>query len=152
MQKKNYSINVEAPALQAYDIMLGLSNKKSYEAWTAVFNASSTFEGSWDKGAKILFIGTGADGKRGGMVSEIAENQPGSFVSIRHIGMLEGDNEITEGPQVEAWSGSHENYTFTESNGITNITVEVDVVEEYADYFNNTYPNALIKLKEIIEK
>ena len=36
--------------------------------------------------AKIMFVGTDEQGKRGGMISEIAENKPGEFVSIRHLG------------------------------------------------------------------
>jgi len=28
----------------------------------------------------------------------------------------------------------------------------MDTIDEYLDYFNNTYPNALNKLKEVAEK
>ena len=85
------------------------------------------------------------------MVSEIAENIPNRFVSIRHYGILKGDIEITTGEEVEKWAGGLENYTFEEHNGITTVTVEVDVVEEFTDYFLTTYPKALNKLKSILE-
>mgnify|MGYP006174362993 CR=1 FL=1 len=63
------------------------------------------------------------NGKKGGMVSEIVEHKPASFVSIRHYGFLDGDTEITTGEQVEQWAGGHENYSFEENNGITTVIV-----------------------------
>lgn len=67
------------------------------------------------------------------MVSEIVAHQPAKFVSIRHYGFLEGDNEITTGEQVEKWAGGHENYSFEENNGNTTVTVDLDTIEEYLD-------------------
>ncbi len=89
--------------------------------------------------------------KKGGMISEIAENIPSKFVSIRHYGILDGDHEITSGEQVEKWAGSLENYSLTKNNGVTTVEVELDTDDNYADYFNNTWPKALNKLKEISE-
>lgn len=152
MEKIQFKKEINASAQKVYETMLGLKNKASYEHWTAAFNPTSTYEGSWDNGSKILFVGTDENGKKGGMVSEIVAHQPAEFVSIRHYGFLDGDNEITTGEQVEKWAGGHENYSFQESNGVTTVTVEMDSVDEYLDYFNNTYPKALDKLKEISEE
>lgn len=152
MQKVQFKKEINASAKKVYETMLGLQDKTTYEQWTAAFNPTSTYEGSWNKGAKIYFIGTDENGKRGGMISEIAENIPSEFVSIKHNGILDGENEITSGEQVEQWAGGHENYRFQENNGVTTVTVEMDTVDDYLDYFNNTYPNALDKLKEISEK
>lgn len=152
MKKVQFKTEINAPITKVYITMLGLDNKATYEAWTAEFNPTSTFEGSWEKGSKILFIGTGEDGERGGMIAEVAENIPNKFVSIRHYGLLKGDTEITSGEEVEKWAGELENYWFEEHNGITSVTVEVGVSDEYMDYFQTTYPKALQKLKEITEK
>lgn len=152
MKKVQFKTDIHAPAALVYNAMLGLSDIQTYEQWTAEFNAGSTYEGSWTKGSKILFIGTGENGEKGGMVAEIAENMPGRFVSIRHYGILKGDQEITSGPEVEKWAGGLENYTFEESNGITTITIDVDITEDFADYFNATWPKALAKLKELCEQ
>ncbi|UGS22858.1 SRPBCC domain-containing protein [Flavobacterium channae] len=152
MKKIQFKKEINASAQKVYETMLGLKNKASYEYWTAAFNPTSTYEGSWDNGSKILFVGTDENGKKGGMISEIVAHQPAEFVSIRHYGFLDGDTEITTGEQVEKWAGGHENYSFQENNGITTVTVEMDSVDEYLDYFNNTYPIALDKLKEISEQ
>ena len=152
MKKLQYKIDIKASAKKAYNTMLGLDNKETYEEWTAIFNPTSTFEGNWEKGSKIYFVGTDENGKRGGMVSEIADNIHSKFISIRHYGILDGENEITSGPQVEKWAGGLENYSFEEHNGLTTITVETEADDEYLDYFETTWPKALDKLKELSEK
>lgn len=152
MQKLQFKKDINASAQKVYDTMLGLKDKSTYEYWTKTFNPTSTYEGSWDKGNKILFTGVDENGKRGGMVSKVVDNQSAQFVSIMHLGFVDGDVEVTTGEQVEKWAGGHENYTFTERDGITSVTVDLDTVEEYIEYFNTAYPVALEKLKEISEK
>lgn len=152
MEKIQFTKEINAPAQKVYETMLGLNDKSTYEFWTSVFNPTSTFEGSWDKGSKIYFTGVDENGQRGGMISEIEEHQPAEFVLIRHYGFLMGDTEVTTGEEVEKWAGGHENYSFQENNGITTVTVEMDSVADHLDFFNTTYPTALDKLKEVAER
>ncbi|MFN8255994.1 MAG: SRPBCC domain-containing protein [Bacteroidales bacterium] len=149
--KAQFKVNINAPASKVFDIMLGISHKSTYEQWAALFNPTSTYEGSWNKGSKILFIGTNEKGEKGGIVSEIFDNIPNRFVSIRHLGLFKDGVEITEGPEVEKWANGFENYTFEENYGITTVTVDLDTPEVFLDYMNQTYPKALDKLKEICE-
>lgn len=151
MQKLEFNEQIKASSKRVYETMLGLNDINTYQQWTAEFNPTSTYEGSWKKDEKIYFIGTDENGKRGGMVSEIAENIPYQFVSIRHYGILDGENEITSGEQVEKWTGGLENYTFKENNGVTTVKVEMDTTDDFIAYFKNTWPKALNKLKKIVE-
>ncbi len=151
MKKLQYTVSINAPATKIYDFMLGISNKSTYEQWTAMFNPTSTYEGTWEKGNKILFIGENENGEKGGMVSKIADNIPNKFVSIQHYGLVQGGNEITEGPEVEKWANGFENYTFEENDGVTIVIVDLDTTEDFVNYMNETYPKALDKLKEICE-
>ena len=152
MEKLQFTVNIDAPVTKIYDFMLGINNKSTYEQWTCLFDPTSTYEGSWIKGNKILFIGVDEKWEKGGMVSKIVENIPNQFVSIQHYGLLKDNKEITEGPEVEKWASGFENYTFKESNGTTTITVELDTTEDLLEFMNQTYPRALEKLKEICEK
>lgn len=151
MNKLQFKVDINAPLDKVYDTMLGLSDKSTYEQWTALFNPTSSYEGSWHKGTRIHFVGIDENGEKGGMVSEIAENIPGKFVSIKHIGLLVAGKEILEGPDVEKWTGGFENYSFKESHGISEVVVEIDAMEDFESYMNESYPKALNKLKEIIE-
>ena len=161
MKKLQFKVSINAPVTRVYDFMLGISSKSTYEQWTSLFNPTSTYEGSWDKGSKILFIGVDEKGEKGGIVSRIAENIPNRFVSIQHYGLVKAGKEITEGPEVEKWANGFENYTFEENNarpddpvgrGTTTVTVDLDTTEDFLDYMNQTYPKALDKLKELCEK
>lgn len=152
MEKLTFKVVIHAPAHQVYDLMLGISNKSTYQQWTALFNPTSTYEGQWKKGGKMLFIGTDDKGEKGGIVSEIMDNIPNQFVSIRHYGLVNGNEEITEGPEVEKWANGFENYTFTENKGITELKVDLDTTQEFMEYMNENYPKALNKLKEMCEK
>src|SRR3989338_6329650 len=152
MKKLQFKVSIQAPASTIYDVMLGISHKSTYEEWTSSFNPTSTYEGSGDKGKKILLVGVDEKGEKGGMVSRIAENLPNRFVSIQHYGLYKADKEITEGPEVEKWANGFENYTFEENDGTTTVTVDLDTAEDFLAYMNEAYPKALDKLKELCEK
>ena len=152
MKKLQFRVSIHAPVTKVYDLMLGIKSRSTYEQWTSLFNPTSTYEGSWVKGNKILFVGVDEKGEKGGMVSEIAENIPSQFVSIRHYGLLTADKEITEGPEVEKWANGFENYSFEENNGTTSVTVDLDTTEDFVGYMNEIYPKALGKLKEMCEQ
>ena len=149
MEKIKFETTINAPVEKVYKIMI---DDKSYREWTSIFNKYSHYKGTWEKGSKILFIGCDDDGNTGGMVSMIKENIPNKFISIKHLGILQGEKEITSGPEVEGWGDALENYTFMDDNGKTIVKVEMDSNQEFKEYFETTWPRALDKLKEISEK
>jgi uncharacterized protein YndB with AHSA1/START domain len=143
-----------------FQILLNASKEKvwnslwedaNYRAWTSAFAEGSCAESDWKKGSKILFT----DGKGSGMVSVIEEMIPNDFMSFRHDGMVKDGVEDMEIGKTQGWAGSHENYTLKEVNGETELTVEMEglgMSTEMLDYFNDAWPKALAKLKEIAEK
>ena len=146
----HYEIKINTAPETVYAMMIA---DPTYREWTSVFNETSHFRGSWDKGSRILFVGCDAEGNEGGMISRIKENVKGKFISIEHIGELKGKEEITSGPSVESWAGALENYTFEDVDGVTLLKIDMKGgVVAYADYFNTTWPKALEKLKEICER
>ena len=44
-----------------------------------------------------------------------------------------------------------ENYTLRESGGRVTLTIEMDTVDSYKQYFEDTWPKALAALKELSE-
>lgn len=148
-KKLHFEISINASASKVFGTML---SEKHYPEWTAVFNPASRFEGSWDKGSEIIFLGTDKDGNTGGMYSRIRENIPNRFLSIEHLGMIQNGEKITSGPEVDEWAGALENYMFTETNGTTLLSVNLDSNEEYRGYFEETWPGALKVLKRICEE
>jgi uncharacterized protein YndB with AHSA1/START domain len=145
----HFEVTVGTTADKVYHTML---DDNTYSEWTSVFDPTSHFKGSWEKGSKILFLSSDNDGALRGMVSRIKENVPIRFLSIEHVGIVEKGKETLSGKKVTEWAGALENYTFTEKNGTTLLEIDVDVNEKYRSYFEVTWPKALDKLKEICEK
>jgi uncharacterized protein YndB with AHSA1/START domain len=145
----HFEVLINASGDKVYRIML---DKKHYSDWTSEFNPDSHYKGSWEKGSKILFIGTDKDGRTGGMVSRIKENIPGRFVSIEHVGILKDGREISAGSEIESWAGALENYTFSDQDGTTLLSVDCDTAEEFVSYFSESWPRALNRLKKICEE
>ena len=127
---------------------------ETYKEWTGAFHPGSTYEGSWDKGSKIKFVSED-DGKLSGMFSQIVENIPHEYVSIEHLGEIIDGKEDTTSEGAKQWSGSHENYRFTEKDGTTTLDVELiggNVSDEMTKMFDGMWPQSLQKLKEICER
>ncbi|NWF90348.1 MAG: SRPBCC domain-containing protein [Ignavibacteriaceae bacterium] len=149
MEKLHFKIEIDAPKEKVWNTML---EDKTYRIWTEAFAPGSHYVGSWEKGSKILFLGPGENGKLGGMVSKIKENRKYDFLSIEHLGMVNDGKEDTSSDEVKNWAGALENYTFKEKNGKTEVVVEMDSNENYSEMFNDMWPKALKKLKELAEK
>ncbi len=150
MSKLIFSIIINAPREKVWDAML---SDATYREWTAPFNPGSRYDGNWEKGSKIKFIGADPEtGKEfGGMYAEIAENRLHEFVSIKHLGEIGADG--TEIPWPGPEEAGFENYTFTDKNGSTEVLVELSgIPDQWKQMMNDTWPKALEKLKEIAER
>lgn len=145
----HFEIEINAPVSKVYKLML---EDETYREWTYVFSPGSYYKGTWEKDSKILFLGPGKDGLEGGMVSRIQENIPNKYVSIEHNGFYSNGQEITTGPEVEAFAGATENYSFEEKDGKTYLQVDMESSGEFRDYFEKIWPKALETLKNICER
>jgi len=147
-ERVHYEIMINANIERVYNSMIG---EKEYAEWAGVFNPTSHFKGSWEKGSKILFLGYAQDGSVGGMVSRIREHIPKRFISIEHLGVVENGKEVLCGPEVDIWAGALENYTFIQQEDKTLLLVDTDTTEQFKSFFEDTWPKALQKLKSICE-
>ena len=144
MKTLHFEVAIRAPRARVWQVMLA---PDTFRTWTAVFMPGSYYEGSWDQGAKIRFLGPEGEG----MTAEIAENRRHEFVSIRHLGLIQGGVDDTESPEARAWAPAYENYTFTEQDGVTTVRIDTDTTEDFESMFQDLWPQALSKLKEICE-
>lgn len=144
MTTQQFEILIEAPREHVWRTML---RSPTYERWTATFCEGSRFEGSWDEGQTIRFLGP--DGR--GMVAEIAKHRPSEFVSLRLLGMIHQGVEDTTSEEVRAWAPCFENYTFSDEAGGTRVRVDVDVFGTHEDWMAQTWPKALQSLRAVCE-
>ncbi|HUS03864.1 MAG TPA: hypothetical protein VMY77_19120, partial [Chitinophagaceae bacterium] len=91
------------------------------------------------------------DGKGSGMVSKIESKKQNEFMSFKHLGEVKDGVEDTTSEKVKPWSGVMESYSLKETGGITTLTVDMDIVEDFKDYFMKTFPLALEQVKKLAE-
>lgn len=147
MEKNEYRITINAPREKVWET---LWNDETYRAWTAPFAEGSNAKTDWKKGSKVLFL----DGNNQGMVSTIAENIPNEHMSIKHLGIVKDGVEDYDSEESKKWGNSFENYTLKAVNGGTELVVDMSadsIPADYKDYFAQTWPKALNKLKELAE-
>ncbi len=145
MADLKFHTHINAPREKVWHAML---DDAPYREWTMPFFPGSYYLGDWSQGSTMRFLGPGENGEQdGGMYATIEENRAPEFVSIRHRG------EIRDGVEVPWESNGFENYTFEEKDGGTLVTVDMlNTPDEYAPVFNEAWPKALEKLKEVAQR
>jgi uncharacterized protein YndB with AHSA1/START domain len=145
MKTLEYQIDINASKEKVWNTMLQL---ETYQQWTEVSWPGSSYEGEWKQGAAMRF---GAPGQ-GGTYAELREVRPYEHIHAEHTasinpdGSLDRDSEMAKG-----WVGTTESYTFTENNGTTALTVHIKTNPDWAPMFDEGWPPALKKLKELCE-
>ncbi len=145
MEKHEFKTTINASRDKVWDI---LWNEDNYRQWTSVFAEGSSVETDWNEGSKVLFV----DGKGNGMVSMIAVKRPVEYMSFKHLGFIMDGVEDTTSEKVKPWVGAMENYTLRQNDEKTELVVDIDLTDEYKDYFLKTWPQALEKVKAMAEK
>jgi len=144
MKKTFFSIDINAPKEKVW---YSLWDDANYQNWTSAFSEGSAAISDWNQGSKIYFIGPNG----AGMSSKISIKKPFDTMAFIHISELKDFKEIPPTDETKSWSGSEERYDLTENNGITTVNVTIDIVDQFAEYFNQAFPKALQKVKEIAE-
>lgn len=144
LKRLQWSVDIAAPAAKVYQMLVG---PESYKQWTSAFGDGLYFEGSWRQGQRIRFLTSSGHG----VTSEIAENRPNEFLSVRHLGYIDDDGvEDTSSDAILAWAPAYENYTFTATPQGTRLTVEQDITEDF-ESMPEAWPKALATLKALCE-
>jgi len=125
---------------------------ETYRQWAEVFHEGSYYEGGWATGDSIRFLGPDSEGSEGGMIGFIDVARPEEFLSIEYTGMINKGVEDFSSDIARKFHGMHENYTFSENNGVTTVAVDLDTIDEFGDMFEGMWPPALDRLKQIAER
>ena len=146
MKKLEFKIDINASAKKVWDTMLNL---ETYNEWVSVSWPGSTYQGQWKKGETLKFISPG----QGGTLATIVDIRPNEYVLAKHIGVINPDGSEDKTSEIaKGWIGTTESYTLTEKNGKTELRVDINTYPEWEKMFNDGWPSALKKLKELAEK
>lgn len=144
MKTLKFSVHIAAPKEIVWNV---LWENESYKRWSAAFQEGSYAVTDWREGSKVLFMSPSGSG----MHSMITRKIPNEMMSFKHLGVLKDGVELENDDEGRKWSGALENYYLTEEDGITELKVEVDTVDEYVPHFEKAFPLALKKVKELAE-
>ena len=149
MKKLNLEIHINASQEKVWDT---ITDDKKYREWTSVFQPTSYFEGGWNTGDKINFVGVDEKGEKGGMVSEIAESRKPKYISIRHLGYMQNGVEDTTSDAVKKGAPTYEIYTIEKDGEGSKFILMQDIEDQYEEMFGEMWPKAIEKIKEISER
>lgn len=140
MNQMHFSVDINAPREKVWKV---LWDDATFRDWTSPFSATSHAVSDWNEGSPVQFL----DGSGSGMSAIIEKKRPGEFMSFRHIAEIKDGHEQPPA----AWSGAHEDYTLTGSNGKTTLNVDLDAAEEHRKMFEEAFPKALQRVKALAE-
>lgn len=96
-------------------------------------------------------MGPDEEGNIGGMASRITENIPQEVLSIEHYGVVNNGVVDTNEESIKMWAPAYETYRFSQADAGTDLRVEMKMNESFDDYFNETWPLALVHLRDLCE-
>ena len=118
----------------------------TFRDWASIIDPETYKVGDLQEGNEIQFISTA----NGYGVTSLAETvRPGEFLRLRHRADTQETGSREREPQ---WTGSAETYTLAEEDGVTTLAVAIGVPPELEEYFEDAYPKALQRVKELAER
>jgi hypothetical protein len=140
MTTLHFSVLINAPKATVWDV---LWSEEGYRSWTSEFAEGSFAETDWKEGSSVHFLTP----KGEGMFSRIKTRKEEEQMTFEHLGEIKDGKE-----EPKEWAGAIEDYQLREEEGITQLAVSVDANLEFHDYFKDSFPRALNKVKELAEK
>jgi uncharacterized protein YndB with AHSA1/START domain len=144
LRKLQFKTKIHAPRERVWKT---LWEDATYRKWTAVFSEGSYAETDWKEGHPVKFLSAAGDG----MNSVIRRMVPNEYMSFEHIGTIRNFEVQPPDDDTKKWSGSHENYRLKESDGITELEVEVEVTDDFGDYMSDVFPKSLEIVRQLSE-
>lgn len=145
IRKHTFTIEIDANASKVWKVLF---DDQTYRIWTGVFCEGSYFTGDLKPGSRVHFLSPNG----GGMYSDIVFCTLNQSVYFQHLGEIKDFVEQPIDEVTEKWSGSFENYILTEKEGKTQLLVEMDLTVDHLTYFEEAFPKALSRVKELSEQ
>lgn len=144
MQRQEYSVSVAASKERVWSVLWG---DETFKDWAGIIDEGQYMLGELAEGKKVHFLSASGYG----VVSLIERLIPNEYVSIRQLADLKDGKEQPFANKEQDWAGGQESYSLHEADGLTTLTVALDVPGEHAAEFESTMPRALRRIKELAE-
>ena len=137
-----FSIEIEAPREKVWQT---LWEDTTLRDWGNIIDEGLHMVGEMAEGSEVQFI----SGSGYGVTSVIEKLIPHEYIAFKQVAdtMDSGKQE-----REKEWTGGMESYELIEKNGITNLTVKIDVPPGQEEIFKDRFPKALERVKILAEK
>ncbi|WP_348797714.1 SRPBCC domain-containing protein [Flavobacterium adhaerens] len=144
MKTLEFTISIEATREKVWKV---LWDDATYRDWASVFCEGTYAVSNWNQGDSIQFLTP--DGS--GMNSVIFKKVDCEYMAFKHLSDIKEFKVLPVEENIEGWSEAMETYSLSSNGTGTLLVGTMDLVEEYIDYFETTFPKALARIKEISE-
>ncbi|TDW46398.1 activator of Hsp90 ATPase-like protein [Flavobacterium sp. 270] len=145
METLEFTIRIKASKEKVWSV---LWDDETYKKWTAVFCEGSHAVSDWNEGDKIYFMSPNGEG----MSSVIERKIPNEYMAFKHVGEVKDFKELPTDPETQKFNGAMETYRLIPDDEFITLTVQIDLIEQYMDYFKEAFPKSLEVIKELSEQ
>ncbi|MGH2538323.1 MAG: hypothetical protein ACRDHL_13080 [Candidatus Promineifilaceae bacterium] len=138
-----FSIEISAARNRVWNT---LWEDKTFRDWADIIDEGQYMVGEMKEGNEVQFISS-VSGL--GVTSLIEKFSPNEYALFRQVADTMDSGKRERGKE---WTGGTESYELEEKNGITNLTVRIDVPPGQEETFKVRFPKALERVKILAEK
>jgi len=143
MQKKQFSIEIKASQEKVWNT---LWEDKTFRDWSNIIDEGMYMVGEIKEGNEVQFISSVSGYGVTSLIEKLALNE---FVSFRQMADTKDSGERE---REKEWTGGTESYSLAENEGVTTLTVDIDVPPGQEETFRVRFPKALERVKILAEK
>ncbi|HVS79560.1 MAG TPA: SRPBCC domain-containing protein [Candidatus Paceibacterota bacterium] len=148
MKSIRHSIEIDAPKEKIWQV---LWDDKTFRDWANIIDQGTYMTGTLQEGAEVNFIGN-SDGKvRYGVSSKVEKLIPLKLISFRKVEDIKVADDGSIEKRDDQWTGGVESYELEEHDGQVTLSIIEDVPDELVEYFENTLPKVLERIKALAE-
>ena len=142
MNEMTFSVDIDALKQKIWNV---LWQDETFRQWAGVIDPGTYMVGELKQGSKVQFI-SAENGY--GVTSLVDKMVEGEYVLLKHSADTQ---ESGARSREDEWTGGSESYTLVGGGNATTLILMCDVPNEMKEYFDDAYPKALQKLKELAE-
>ena len=137
-----FSIEIEASREKVWQTLF---DDKTFRDWGSIIDEGQYMVGELAEGNEVQFISS--EGL--GVTSFVEKLIPHEYIAFKQVAdtMDSGKQE-----REKEWTGGKESFELAETNGITNLTVNIDIPPGLEEIFQDRFPKALERVKILAEK
>lgn len=143
MVELNYTIKINATKRKIWAV---LWEDQTFREWANLIDEGTYMKGELKEGGEVEFISS-VNGY--GVTSFVERLIPEEFVRLKH---LADTQEYGSDHREKEWTGGSESYRLSEVEGLTELTLIMDVPDDLENYFSTVYPSVLSSIKALSER